>query len=198
MFVVRSLLSKKYGGEVLNSIGERLKYLRTKKGITQKELSIATGIPRANLSNYENDTYKPAAAVLNILSGFFEVPKDWILNEDNNSKVQSQVHNEKLNELKGLKHLDGSKVDSRDKHKILDLIDGTVGDLMFNQADVYSEFTEEDMEKIKQSLVDAFLTIKDSRRKERLNKAKHERDQLNEEIKKLENEIQEGNDKDEK
>ena len=185
----------------MNTSGERLKFLRNKKKLTQKELSEATGIKQATISRYEKDEFKPASDALIILSKYFNVPSEWILNGNGFSELEeeyksTQVHKEKFKELEGLKYLDGSKVDSRDKHKIIDIVDGAIGDLMFNQTDVYSEFNDEDMEKIKQSIVNAVLTIKDAKRKERLDKAKRERDRLNEEIKNLE--LEEGTDKDEK
>ncbi len=63
----------------MNTIGERIKHLRKRKDITQKELSDATKINRGNLSNYEKNKVLPAANTIISLSNYFEVSCDWLL-----------------------------------------------------------------------------------------------------------------------
>ncbi len=63
----------------MKTIGERIKYLRTIKQITQEELAEKTNISRGNLSNYEKNRFKPASDSIVILANFFNVSTDWLL-----------------------------------------------------------------------------------------------------------------------
>ncbi|SNS56232.1 DNA-binding transcriptional regulator, XRE-family HTH domain [Anaerovirgula multivorans] len=63
----------------MNTIGKRIKYLREKKKLTQKQLADATGVQRGNLSHYEKDKIKPSSDAIISLSQFFNVSCDWFL-----------------------------------------------------------------------------------------------------------------------
>ncbi len=53
--------------------------LRTERGMTQEELSKATGIGRSAIGNYENGSRMPSTDVLNRFADFFEVDLDTLL-----------------------------------------------------------------------------------------------------------------------
>ena len=61
----------------LNTIGERIAYLRTKHKLTQKEVMEALNFD--NLSRYENNERKPSISVIIALAEYFKVSTDWIL-----------------------------------------------------------------------------------------------------------------------
>jgi repressor LexA len=63
----------------VDSIGERIKYLRKKNNISQQELADATGLQRGNLSHYEKNKTKPSADTLVEISSFFNVSLDWLI-----------------------------------------------------------------------------------------------------------------------
>jgi repressor LexA len=60
-------------------IGERLKYLRNKKGLKQQDVARILGIQRGSYGNYENDSRIPSIDQLVKLSDLFEVPLDYLV-----------------------------------------------------------------------------------------------------------------------
>jgi transcriptional regulator with XRE-family HTH domain len=68
----------------MNSLGERLKYLRKTNKITQQQLANATGIKRGNISHYENNDFKPSSAASNSIAKFFKVSVNWLINGEGN------------------------------------------------------------------------------------------------------------------
>ncbi len=61
------------------TFSERLKELRTEKGLSQTELSIKTGISQAGIAKWESNTRKPSVDCLVILSKFFGVTIEYLL-----------------------------------------------------------------------------------------------------------------------
>lgn len=63
----------------MNTIGERIVFLREKKGISQKELARKIGITAASLSRYENNMYDPKGSIIISLSRQLETSADYLL-----------------------------------------------------------------------------------------------------------------------
>ena len=61
----------------LNTIGERIAYLRMKNKLTQKE--VMQLLDFNNLSRYENNERTPSVNVIITLAEYFNVSTDWIL-----------------------------------------------------------------------------------------------------------------------
>ncbi len=61
----------------LNTIGERIAYLRMKNKLTQKE--VMQLLDFNNLSRYENNERTPSINVIITLAEYFNVSTDWIL-----------------------------------------------------------------------------------------------------------------------
>lgn len=61
---------------------EKLYQLRKKKGITQAELSEELNVSRQSISNWEVGTVTPTIKRLQELSHLYNVPLDYLLNED--------------------------------------------------------------------------------------------------------------------
>ena len=59
--------------------GERLKYLREKKGLTQKDVAIKLGLEPAAISKYELDMREPNIEALKKLATIFNVSIDYLL-----------------------------------------------------------------------------------------------------------------------
>lgn len=73
-------------------IGDRLKTLRTNKGLTQAQIADAIGIPRTTYANYESNKRQPKIEVLNKITEYLGVTIDDILtknfiNKDNNERL---------------------------------------------------------------------------------------------------------------
>ncbi len=59
--------------------GERLKYLREKNGLTQKDIAIRLGVESAAISKYELDMREPNIEALKKLATIFNVSIDYLL-----------------------------------------------------------------------------------------------------------------------
>lgn len=60
-------------------IGERIKYLREAKGLTQKDVANKLGLESAAVSKYELNLREPNIETLKKLSEIFEVSTDFLL-----------------------------------------------------------------------------------------------------------------------
>lgn len=63
----------------METVGFRLRTLRKKQNLTQKELEKMTGISSGNISSYESDRFLPSAQALIGLSEALECSADYIL-----------------------------------------------------------------------------------------------------------------------
>jgi transcriptional regulator with XRE-family HTH domain len=63
----------------MNTIGERLKRIRTKKGFPQKHVAELLGVQRPNYSKIENNKQGLTPHQIKIFCEFFDVSADYIL-----------------------------------------------------------------------------------------------------------------------
>ncbi|WP_409343131.1 helix-turn-helix domain-containing protein [Paenibacillus sp. MBLB4367] len=63
----------------MNSIGKRIKHLRTTKGLSMAELEDEIGSSRGSVNQWEKERSIPGGNSIVALSEFFQVPTDWIL-----------------------------------------------------------------------------------------------------------------------
>ena len=64
------------------TFGERLRQLRTEKGLTQKQLAVETGTSERGIQNYEMGIRNPAFDVLIALADYFDVSLDYLCSDD--------------------------------------------------------------------------------------------------------------------
>lgn len=70
----------------MDNIGDRIKYIRKKNNITQKEVTDAIGLGRSTLSDIENSKNAPSYETILALSDFFKVSIEWLLTgQDSNN-----------------------------------------------------------------------------------------------------------------
>ncbi|PYI57206.1 helix-turn-helix domain-containing protein [Paenibacillus flagellatus] len=67
--------------------GERIAYLREKRGLTQEDLANKLGISRASLSHYETNRREPDYETLNKIANFFDISLDYLLGRTENPHV---------------------------------------------------------------------------------------------------------------
>lgn len=63
----------------MNKFSERLKELRTEKGLSQRDLAKATDLSQSAIVHWENNRRVPSADVIIVLSQFFKVTADYLL-----------------------------------------------------------------------------------------------------------------------
>lgn len=71
--------------------GDKLRNLREKLGLSQKELTDRLNINRSTYARYETSSTQPDFDTLKKLADFFEVSIDYILGRENNLSHQSQA-----------------------------------------------------------------------------------------------------------
>ena len=71
---------------MISSIGTRIKELRKIKNISQEELANELSVSRQTISKWESDIVSPDINNIEMLSNFFEVSTDYIINGKENSK----------------------------------------------------------------------------------------------------------------
>ncbi len=62
---------------------ERLRELRTEKGLSMKQLAIALKTTDAAISNWENDINEPKITYLKVIAIYFGVTTDYLLGLEN-------------------------------------------------------------------------------------------------------------------
>lgn len=63
----------------MNELSKKLRWLRSQKGISQKELARFLHCSPSTVSNYENAVYAPGLDILVLLADFYEVSVDYLL-----------------------------------------------------------------------------------------------------------------------
>lgn len=63
----------------MQTIGERIKFIRKEKNITQKDIKATIGIGQSTLSDIENGKNAPSYDTILSLSKFFDVSPEWLL-----------------------------------------------------------------------------------------------------------------------
>ena len=63
----------------MSTIAERLKILREKKDLKQKEVASLTGLVRATLANWETGRTEPDLGSVRLLAEFYDVTTDYLL-----------------------------------------------------------------------------------------------------------------------
>ncbi|EKF49502.1 putative prophage repressor [Thermosipho africanus H17ap60334] len=63
------------------NIGEKIKFLRLQKGLTQEQLGKVINVGQRTISAYESGKATPSVEVLKALADFFEVPIDYFFSD---------------------------------------------------------------------------------------------------------------------
>lgn len=75
---------------MISSIGTRIKELRKIKNISQEELANELSVSRQTISKWESDIVSPDINNIEMLSNFFEVSTDYIINGKENKASPKQ------------------------------------------------------------------------------------------------------------
>ncbi|MCM1539777.1 MAG: helix-turn-helix domain-containing protein [Blautia sp.] len=78
----------------MNTLGERLTYIRKKHGYTQNSLAEAIGVSRGVIFNIEKNKTVPQAIVVNAICQTLRINREWLMRgmgkmEDTSEVVQS-------------------------------------------------------------------------------------------------------------
>jgi transcriptional regulator with XRE-family HTH domain len=100
------------------TLGEKIKFARIKKSISQLELSDKAGTHQKNISKYEKDAVIPSATTLKKIADALEVSTDYLLGNENQDSIKDKAL------LRQFKEVDQLPED--DKSAIMRVISGFV------------------------------------------------------------------------
>lgn len=75
----------------METLGDRLKYLRTSMGLTQLDMSEKTGISRSNISRIEKNEISPSSNVIVQICTSFDVSFAWLLTGEGEMRKEASV-----------------------------------------------------------------------------------------------------------
>ncbi|MCU0430872.1 MAG: helix-turn-helix domain-containing protein [Cytophagaceae bacterium] len=81
----------------MKTLHSRIKFLRKKRGITQKELSLVLHMDRSNIANYESGKRVPPIESIVRMAAYFEVSVNYLL-----LGTESNEETSRMQEIKSL------------------------------------------------------------------------------------------------
>jgi transcriptional regulator with XRE-family HTH domain len=81
------------GGNIMNTLGTRLRSARERKRLSQVDVFKRTGINNKTLSRYENNGTEPDADSLRKLAEIYEISVDWLLGRNT---INDQARNDAI------------------------------------------------------------------------------------------------------
>ncbi len=110
----------------MNAIGQRIKYLRKQKKITQTDFSQKIGISRFHLSNIERGTRILTERSINDICRVYKINKEWLINGTGEMyKNELEGLDIKDNEIKRFMEL-YLKADEKTQKYILGIIENSL------------------------------------------------------------------------
>jgi transcriptional regulator with XRE-family HTH domain len=103
-------------------LGERIKQLRTNKGLTQAELGKSVGLSYAQIGRYENKGMQPSAKVIKKLADALGVSPDYLLN--GSAEEQATTHLKDIDLIKQFKEVE--LMSESDKHVVKRFLDALI------------------------------------------------------------------------
>lgn len=81
----------------MDTFGEKLAYLRNKKGYSQEEVADRLGIAKSTLGMYETNKRQPGHDMTKKISDFYEVTTDWLLGNYSDNKESPIIDDQTKN-----------------------------------------------------------------------------------------------------
>lgn len=111
----------------MTTLGEKIRVVRQKKGLSQIELAENAGIYQKNISRYENGTTDPSATALKKIANALGVTADYLLS---NSDEEIQINDKDLLEkFEAIQNMSG-----KTKEAAITLIDLLIRDYKTRQT----------------------------------------------------------------
>lgn len=95
--------------EFITNIGEKIRFLRKNKGLSQVQLAVEIGCTRSYISHIETNQNLPGRVMCQTLADFFNVSIDWLMNYQNNDIIT--INKEEIELLKAFRTLPPEKAE---------------------------------------------------------------------------------------
>jgi transcriptional regulator with XRE-family HTH domain len=104
------------------TIGDKIKELRRKRNMSQTDLGNLAGVHYSHIGKYENNQQVPSTETLKKIANVFEVPIDYLLDDDSTNSIKVSFQDEDL--LRDFKAIEQMPED--DKRTIKELINAFI------------------------------------------------------------------------
>ncbi|RDY27423.1 XRE family transcriptional regulator [Romboutsia weinsteinii] len=104
---------------LMESLGEKLTYLRNKEGISQRKLMDL--LQFENLHKYEKNQREPSVEILKKLALYYDVSTDWLLSLDNSESDLSDYEINFIENFRKLKKEDQFKIEGMVELKLAEM-----------------------------------------------------------------------------
>ena len=111
-------------------LGERIKKLRTEKGLSQSQLAKKIGVSYPQMSRYEIKGVQPPADVLKKLADVFETTADYMISGDSNEKAKNSLKDAEL--INQFKEID--LLPEEEKNVLLKIVSAYIRDFKAKKA----------------------------------------------------------------
>lgn len=74
------------------NFGDRIKFLRNRKGLSQSTLALVLGVSRTMISSYESNARKPSYENLLAIVTYFNVSMDWMFGNNSGENDSDVIH----------------------------------------------------------------------------------------------------------
>lgn len=111
----------------MDTIGERIRFLRKKHGMLLEQMATSIGKSKSNISGYENNKFEPSAQTIIAICKLFDITTDWLLlGDDNQIPIMKQDECNKVSsmDLALLKKFE--QLDKNTKIKLEGFIEGAL------------------------------------------------------------------------
>lgn len=149
------------------TFGERLKDLRTSKGLTQQDLADALGVGRATIAGYETKGKQPDFDKLKWLSGFFNVSIDYLLGLSNFKNISELKPF--LPILEDSKILEQSLKQFTNLNLLKDILKENAHNITYNDKILSSIYSEKNTNDIINNLLNPEYLVSNASEQDKLN-----------------------------
>ena len=104
------------------SVGERIKELRNRKGLTQKDLASKIGITYVQIGRYEKQKAKPSSEVLQKIAVALDTTLDFLMSGSTSDQASEHIKDKELLQL----FAEVEALDNEDKKMIKLFIDALI------------------------------------------------------------------------
>lgn len=117
------------------TIGQKLKKLRIKKGITQLEVAKHVGVNFQTIYKYEKDIVVPPTEMLLKLAKYFNVTTDFLLDTDDIQELDPRIKNLNMAAYSGVDLAKLAQMEPEKRRKIVKTLNTIIRDFYDDEED---------------------------------------------------------------
>ena len=151
----------------MNTLGDRIKFLRTRSNMSQLDFANLIDISRSNISKIEANLISPSADAIKSISSKFEVSADWLLTGDGNCFSESKTELEKAKDVEFETYIAGNKMRKRDKENLKKILTEAETLMFDGDADILDE---DDMALVLNAMKEAFKEVTEMNKRKKTKK----------------------------